>query len=411
MKIITNAVVSNLTLSKCVRKGGFVIPAKAGIQGLAEADWMPAPRFRGGRLCAGMTERGRISQQEKGKRWSGFPCLLTGARRPGGRVSGLASVIASLWLLASFAHARDMHIVYSSITASQSVAWVAQEAGMYQKHGIKPELVFVSSGSRAMSALISGETPLLFSAGSPAVSAALGGAKIKIVMGLLNVFPYYVVSSKGITQVEQLRGKRIGISRFGSSGHAAAVYALRKFNLEPGRDAALIQIGGGAERLAAMQSNAIQATLLTSPQQLLAKKLGYNVIADLGQLGIPFLHSAVITREEVIKQQPELLANFSRAVLEGIHFLKTKPQETLKIFRKYLRTDDMEALQDSYDEYIRQIGKVPYVDAKAMQTVLHTLGESQPAAQKAKPEQFVDHSVLQKIERSGFMEKLYGEKR
>jgi NitT/TauT family transport system substrate-binding protein len=308
------------------------------------------------------------------------------------------------------AQAKDVHIVYSSITSSQSVAWVAHETGIYQKHGLNVQLVYVSSGSRAMSALLAGETPILFTAGNPGVSAALGGARVKTIMGLLNVFPYYLVSGKGINQIEQLRGKRIGISRFGSSGHAAAVYALRRFNLEPGRDVALLQIGGGGERLAAMQTNAVQGTLLTSPQQLLAKKLGFNVLADLAQLEIPFLHSAVITRDDVIAQQPELLNSFARAVLEGIHFLKAKPRETLNIFHKYFRTNDMEALQDSYDEYIRQIQRVPYVDLKAMQTVLQIVGESQPAALKAKPEQFIDHSVLQRIERSGFVEKLYGGK-
>jgi ABC-type nitrate/sulfonate/bicarbonate transport system substrate-binding protein len=306
------------------------------------------------------------------------------------------------------ATAKDIPVIYSAVTASESVLWVAHETGLFQKHGMNTQIVYVSSGSRAMSALIAGETPILFSAGSPAVSAALGGAHVKIIMSLLNVFPYYVVSAKAITQADQLRGKKIGISRFGSSGHAAAVYALRRFNLEPGRDVALLQVGGGAERIAALQANAIQATLLTSPQELLAKKMGFNVIADLAQLGIPFVHSAVVTRDEVIAQQPELLNNFGQAVAEGLHFIKTKPRETLKIFAKYFRTNDMEALQDSYDEYARQLQRLPYVETKAMQTVLQTLGESQPAALKAKPEQFIDHSTLQRIERSGFLEKLYG---
>jgi NitT/TauT family transport system substrate-binding protein len=311
------------------------------------------------------------------------------------------------WLLPYGSQAKDVNIVYSSVTASESAAWIARETGLYEKHGLSARLVYVSSGSRAMSALLAGETPLLFSAGSPAVSAALGGARVKIIMGLLNVFPYYLVASKGITHVEQLKGKRVAISRFGSSGHAAALYALRRFNLEPGRDVALVQVGGGAERLAAMQANAVQATLLTSPQELLAKKMGANVLADLAQLGIPFLHSAVITREDVLVQQPELLDNFARAVLEGLHFIKSKPRETLKIFERYFRTNDLEALQDSYDEYARQLQRIPFVEAKALQTVLQTVGESQPAALKAKPEQFIDHSVLQRIERSGFVEKLY----
>ena len=308
------------------------------------------------------------------------------------------------------ATAKDIPIIYSAVTASESVLWVAHETGLFQKHGLNTQIVYVSSGSRAMSALIAGETPILFSAGSPAVSAALGGARVKIIMSLLNVFPYYLVAGKGITQVEQLKGKKLAISRFGSSGHAAAVYALRRFNLEPGRDVALLQIGGGSERIAALQANAVQGTLLTSPQELLVKKMGANVLADLAQLGIPFVHSAVVTRDEVIAQQPELLDNFGRAVIEGLHFIKTKPRETLKIFQKYFRTNDTEALQDSYDEYARQLQRVPYVDTKALQTVLQTLGESQPAALKAKPEQFIDHSTLQKIERSGFLEKLYGGK-
>jgi ABC-type nitrate/sulfonate/bicarbonate transport system substrate-binding protein len=312
------------------------------------------------------------------------------------------------WFIPQPAHAKDIPIIYSAVTASESVLWVAHETGLFQKHGLNTQIVYVSSGSRAMSALIAGETPILFSAASPAVSAALGGARVKIIMGLLNVFPYYLVSVKGITQVEQLRGKKIGISRFGSSGHAAAIYALRRFNLEPGRDVALLQIGGGAERIAALQANAVQGTLLTSPQELLAKKMGASVLADLAQMGIPFVHSAVVTRDEVIAQQPDLLNNFARAVLEGLHFIKTRPRETLKIFQKYFRTDDMEALQDSYDEYVRQLQRVPYTETKALQTVLQTLGEAQPAALKAKPEQFIDHSTLQKIERSGFLEKLYG---
>lgn len=309
---------------------------------------------------------------------------------------------------ARVAAAKEIRLVYSSITASQSVAWIAQETGIYRKHGLDLQLVFVSSGSRAMSALIAGETPLLFSAGSPAVSAALGGGKVKIVMGLLNVFPYYVVASKEITKAEQLRGKKLAISRFGSSGHAASVYALRKFNLEPGRDVALIQVGEGAERLAAMQGKAVQATLLTSPEELLAQKMGFHVIADLSQMDISFLHSALVTREEVIRQEPDFLMSFGRAVVEGIYFLKTRPKETLKIFQKYFRTDDMEALRDAYDEYIRQIQKIPYVEPRAIRTVLEIIGESQPQALKARPEQFIDHSVLQKIERSGFVEKLYG---
>lgn len=322
----------------------------------------------------------------------------------------------SVWLGFAFcltgrvSEAKDIPMIYSAVTASESVLWVAHETGLFQKHGLNTQIVYVSSGSRAMSALIAGETPILFSAGSPAVSAALGGARVKIIMSLLNVFPYYLVAGKGITQVEQLRGKKIAISRFGSSGHAAAVYALRRFNLEPGRDVALLQIGGGSERIAALQANAVQGTLLTSPQELLVKKMGANVLADLAQLGIPFVHSAVVTRDEVIAQQPELLDNFGRAVIEGLHFIKTKPRETLKIFQKYFRTNDTEALQDSYDEYARQLQRVPYVDTKALQTVLQTLGESQPAALKAKPEQFIDHSTLQKIERSGFLEKLYGGK-
>ena len=317
-------------------------------------------------------------------------------------------LILSLRLLSAVAEAKEIRVVYSSITASQSVAWIAQETGIYRKHGLDVQLVYISSGSRAMNALIAGETPLLFSAGSPAVSAALGGAKVKIMIGLLNVFPYYVVASKEITQIEQLRGKKLAISRFGSSGHAASVYALRKFNLEPGRDVALIQVGGGAERLAAMQGKVVHATLLTSPQELLAQKMGFRVIADLSQMDIPFLHSSVVTREDVIRGEPDFLASFAKAVVEGIHFLKTRPKETLKIFQKYFRTDDMEALQDAYDEYIRQIQRIPYAEPRAIQTVLQIVGESQPAALKARPEQFLDDSFLQKIERSGFVGGLYG---
>src|SRR5512142_2289722 len=119
------------------------------------------------------------------------------------------------------AGAKDVPVIYSAVTASESALWVAHETGFFHKQGLSTQIVYVSSGSRAMSALVAGETPVLFSAGSPAVSAALGGGRVKIIMSLLNVFPYYLVGAKDVTQIEQLRGKKIAISRFGSSGHAA----------------------------------------------------------------------------------------------------------------------------------------------------------------------------------------------
>ena len=307
------------------------------------------------------------------------------------------------------AELEKVRVVYSSITASQCVTWIAEEAGIYKKYGLDVQLIYVSSGSRAISMLLSGDAPLLISAGTPAVSAALGGADVKIVAGLLNSFPYYVVGARGITRADQLRGKKIGISRFGSSGHAASVYAMRKLGLEPGKDVTLIQLGGGAERFAAMASGAIQGTLLTPPQELIAKKQGYNVIANVSELGIPFLHSSVVTRQRTIGSQREMVSKYLMAIVDGIHFMKTQRPETLKLFAKFFRTNDMEAVLDTYDDYVPKAPQIPYTQPQAVQTVLQIISEERPEAKKARPEQFIDNSFLEELSKSGFVTKLYAQ--
>lgn len=336
-----------------------------------------------------------------------------------GRAGSAASILSLLPFFCLFFFAvppqacadetTPVRIVYSSITASQSVAWVALDSGIYKKYGLDVDLIFVSSGSKAISTLLAGSVPILFTAGSPVVGADLGGADARVIAGLLNVFPYYVIGGRTVTQAQQLRGAKIGISRFGSSGHAATVYAMRKLGLEPGRDVTLLQVGGGRERFAAMESGAIQGTLLTPPEELIAKKAGFHVIADVSQLGIPFLHSAVVTRRRTIEARPELVGHFVAAVVDGLHFIKTHRDETLKLFAKYFRTRDMEALADAYDDYVRKAPRLPLTQPRAVETVLQIVGKERPEALKAKPEEFIDNSFVEKLRDSGFVDRLYGQ--
>ncbi len=299
-------------------------------------------------------------------------------------------------------------IAYSAISGNMAPAWVTYEAGFFRKHGLDVELIFVEGGSKAAQALLSGDVAVAQIAGASVLQSNLQGSGIVMIAGVLNTMNYQFMVAKGITQPDQLKGKSVAVSRYGSSSDFATRYALDKFGLVPEKDVAVLQIGSQPARFAALESGKVHGVMLEVPLTIKAKKMGFSVLADLQMLGLEYQHTGLATTQALIKSRPELVRNIMKAYVEGIHYYKTHRQESLAILAKYLKSDDPEALAETYEVVgLTLLPEKPYPTLRGIQIMLRELAEKEPKAQTAKPEQFVDMSFVKELDSSGFIDRLY----
>ena len=199
----------------------------------------------------------------------------------------------------------------------------------------------------------------------------------------------------------------MAVSRFGSASDLAARLILQRYGLIPDKDVTLLQTGGTSTRLSALSKGSIDSTVLTPEFFNLGKKAGFTILVDPTQYDIPFPQLEVITSRAFLKSQPDIATRYMRAIIEGIHMVKNNPEPSISALRKYLKIDDREALEEVYRLYKELYQPIPHPSPAAIQTQLTWMGEKDPRAKAAKPEQFIDDSILREIEKSGFVAKLY----
>ena len=215
--------------------------------------------------------------------------------------------------------------------------YVAQDAGIFRKHGFSLELVFIAGGSLSTQALIGKSLDLLQTGGPPFLNAYLRGARLKIIGGVTNILPYVLISGSRITTAEQLRGKKIGISRFGSNTDFVVRLALGHLGLSPS-DATILQVGGSQSRLVALKAGTIDATVLSPEEALAAQKVGLNTLLDFVAKGVEFPHVNMVAREDYLQTQATQVKRFMVAYVEGIRFFKTHKDEAVRHHSPWAKT-------------------------------------------------------------------------
>src|SRR5215831_15995784 len=238
----------------------------------------------------------------------------------------LVSVLMTLSMPALNAHAQKsekLAVGYGSISTNYLPLWMAKEAGIFRKNGLDVDTVFFTSSPTAFMALLSGETGITINPGPDVVNAHLAGADVVFVAGGTVALDWWLVSRPEIKTASLLRGGAVGISRFGSSSEFIARYALQKIGLTPGKDATIVQIGSPLTRQAAMDTGKVQATVYTAIHTFTAEKKGFNILADLAALGLPYQNAAVVTTRKLTKEKPEIVGRFVRSQLE--RFICSRP--------------------------------------------------------------------------------------
>lgn len=303
---------------------------------------------------------------------------------------------------------EKVRVVYSAIGASQSTVWVPYEAGIFRKHGLDVELLYVGGGSRAAQVLVSGDAAVGVFSGATVVSANLAGGELAILAAGIDVLPFFLMARPDIKRIEDLRGKKIGITRFGSTTDFALRFAANKWGLRPESDFAVLQLGGHPEMMAALANGSVQASLLNAEFTILAMRQGFKKLVDIASLGLPFPTGTLNTTRSYIRRNEDITRRLVRAYAEGIHFAKTRREFTIGVLKKYLKNPDGAFVESVYEMYVQQfIPKIPYPSLDAVKTVLKQLGEKDPKARAASPEQFVQAQFIQDLEKEGFLRELW----
>jgi len=303
--------------------------------------------------------------------------------------------------------AEKLSIAYGALGGGQLPLFVTSAAGLFKKHGLDVELVFIEGGSRTATALISGQTPIIGGDPSALALTAGRGSDVLIIASMTNTLPYFMVARPEIKTKEDLKGKRVGISRFGSASDFVTRMALEGLGLVPDKEVAIVQVGAVPTRFAALESGAIHATVLTPPTNLLAKKRGFTILVNVAKLGLKIPNSAIATTRAYLGSHRDVVRRFLMAYLEGIKVLKSDPAFSMRSLVKYSRVTESESLKEAYDVYSAANPARPYVDPPSIQEVIDFLSKQQPEMAKLKPEDFLDMSVLQEIDRSGYIDALY----
>ena len=316
-------------------------------------------------------------------------------------------VVVLLTLLSSpeFSVAEPVRVAVGAASVAHLPGWMALEGGYFSRQGLDAELIYIRGGPQTVAALLGGDVVVAQVYSQPLLAAHLTGADTVIIAGLINQPLFSVMAVRGIEKPQDLRGKKMGITTFGSATDLAARLALKKWDLKPETDVSILQIRGVPEILGAMQSGAIDAGVVSPPTNMMAMKAGFKELAYLPKLGISFQHTTLSTTRRHVARNRDTIMRVLKAYSAAIGRIKADKEFTFKVLGKYFKTTDREVLDFTYNSAQALFAKIPYPTLQGIQATLDFMGEKDPKARQAKPGDFVDVSLLQEIEKAGSGEK------
>lgn len=313
-----------------------------------------------------------------------------------------------LWPIRDGYPQEKIRVGYGAVSIQSGLVWIAKQKGLFAKYGLAPEIIYIPGGSINIHALISGNLDLTQLSAAPGVAANLEGADIVYIAGFLDKLNYQLVTRPEIKSIEQLKGKKLGISRFSSSADFGLRAILKRLGIDPAKEVTILQIGDEPARSAALQTGNIDGTVMNTPFGIEAAKLNLNVLADSLKMGIPFFNTGLLGSRRFLDQQEGKVLNFLRAYLEAIKVLKTEKEYSLKALAQFTRVKDLKAVEEGYDYFKDQIQDVPHPSLEAMQAVVAQTAESNPKARRVDAQTYISDRYLKQLENEGFVKRLWG---
>ena len=297
---------------------------------------------------------------------------------------------------------------WSAVSALNAPFWVMKDAGFFKEEGLDTDLIYIPSSSTMAQAQLAGEVNVSTANSQVIVDSDLQGGDLVAIGAVINEVAFYVMAPPEITSVSQLKGKPVGITRFGASTDFAIRKLLEKYGLQPIRDVPIIQIGGMPEIAAALSKRAIYAAPMSYPMAYLAEQAGMKVLANLAKENIPFMHVGIATSRSFVANRRAQAKAFLRAYARAVRFMYTNKDAFKKIITHYSGIKDPGMLDGSVQYAYDFVEKIPLVKRDAFQVTLDEIANKRPEAKQAKPEQFYDNSLVQELINEGFFASLWG---
>ena len=320
----------------------------------------------------------------------------------------LSAVVVLALSLGSSGWAQQEKVVlgHSSLRNDIAFLWVPQQLGLFKKHGLDPTIVFISGGVRMIQAIVS-QSAAMGSVGAALVTSAVaGGADTVMVLGVTNLLTYDIWARPEMKRPEDLKGKRLAISGFGSSSHVASFLMLKHFGLDEKRDSiTFLVIGDEPTRVQALITGRIDATITDPSVAGPLKEKNFSHLGNLQQLGVPFVNNAVTTTRRFMKEQPRVVEAVVKTILEGNRYMLNPANRgtVTGILAKNLRIPPKEA-DKAYEDLIPKVERKPYPNMDAVKATIQVMGAGNPKVAQLKAEDLVDMSILERLVQSGFVQ-------
>lgn len=289
---------------------------------------------------------------------------------------------------------------WTSPASNLSGSWVAYEEGFFKKNGLEVELLHIPSTSRAIQTMLAGEIAFSYTDGRNAVTANLRGADVVMLAGVANRFVFSFMARPEIKKISDLRGKKIGITRIGSSSHTVTLWIMNRAGFKPD-EYQLVPMVEVPNVFTAIVAGQIDAGALSPPTSFRGRKAALSELVDLTKENLEYVSVAVGTTRSYVRANEDITRRFIRGYSEAIAFLKTNKAATMRAIQKYARIQDPEILELTYGEARAHIEYPPYVSRKGIETILGELMTSEPKAKTARPDDFVDHRYVAQLEKEG----------
>jgi NitT/TauT family transport system substrate-binding protein len=295
-------------------------------------------------------------------------------------------------------------INWTAVTGAQSGMFMAQQEGLFKKNGLDVELVHIPSSSRGIQTILAGEIAFSFMDGANEVQADIKGANIALVAGATNRQVFSLMARPEIKKIGDLRGKKIGITRIGSSTHTSALFALGTAGLKPS-DYQILPLMEVPNILTALMAGQVDAGVVSPPTNSRARKAGLNELMNLAKEGPEYVSVGVGTSRSYINANEDIVRRVVRSYAEGVYLFKTNKEMALKMIQNQLKVKDVDIQEDTYNQFRQYLEYPPYVSRKAMEAVIADVAEKEPAAKAAKPDDFIDMRFVAELEKEGFFRK------
>lgn len=294
---------------------------------------------------------------------------------------------------------------YGGHAGFQSATWIGRDLGIFQKHGLDVEIVMITGAARSVAALLGNSTHFSTGSATGPLAAAVRGSDVKIIAASYNKFPYAFVVRPDIRSPKDLRGKRVNILNYGGSNDLALQLALREWGMKLS-DVQVIIGGDAPSRMGGLMAGRIDATILSPPHLTIVTKAGYRILADMGDMSTNFTQSSLYVKGSALKENRDRVKRFLRGYAEAIHVIKTDRARTMKVFANRMRIDDPETVRTTYEYFAPRFSLPPRVNLEGVRDTINFYAEQNPDFKNRKPEEFVDHSLLDELEKEGFFKKL-----